>query len=266
MWEEIWPIIGPQIDQVMTGGGATWRENHLVPITRNGKLEEVYWTYSYGPIDDTSAPNGVGGVLVVCAETTEQVMAARRLAVERERQQLMMQQMPGFAALLAGPEHRYEYVNDAYREISGNRDFIGRTVREVFPDIAGQGFYELLDQVYATGEPYATRAMPIILDRPDGKRFIDFLYQPVRNDAGQVTGIFVGGYDITERRWAEAELHQTAERLQLATENAEVGFWDVDPVNDILTWPPRTKAMFGISPDAPVTMGDFYDGAASGRS
>jgi PAS domain S-box-containing protein len=260
VWEEIWPIIGPQIDQVMSGGGATWRENHLVPITRNGKLEEVYWTYSYGPIDDTTAPNGVGGVLVVCTETTGQVIVGRRLAVERERQHLMLQQMPGFAALLTGPQHRYEYVNDAYREIAGDRDFIGRTVRDVFPDIAGQGFYELLDKVYATGEPFAARALPIRLDRPDGERFIDLFYQPIRDDAGQVTGIFVGGYDITERRHAEAELHETAERLQLATENAEVGFWDVDPINDVLIWPPRTKAMFGISPDVPVTMRDFYQG------
>ncbi len=71
VWHEIWPIIGPQIDQVISGGGATWHENHLVPITRNGRLEEVYWTYSYSPIDDDSAPNGVGGVLVVCqTETT----------------------------------------------------------------------------------------------------------------------------------------------------------------------------------------------------
>ena len=260
VWEEIWPIIGPQIDQVMSGGGATWRENHLVPITRNGKLEEVYWTYSYGPIDHPGAPNGVGGVLVVCTETTEQVLTRRELAIERERQHLMLQQMPGFAALLAGPEHRYEYVNDAYRQIAGDRDFIGRTVREVFPDLAGQGFYELLDKVYATGEAFAARAMPISLDRPQGERFIDFLYQPVRDDFGRVTSIFVGGYDITERRIAEGALQTTAERLQLATENAEVGFWDVDPVSDILTWPPRTKAMFGISPDAPVTMRDFYNG------
>jgi PAS domain S-box-containing protein len=199
-------------------------------------------------------------VLVVRTETTEQVVAGRRLIVERERQRLMLQQMPGFAALLAGPEHRYEYVNDVFREIAGDRDFIGRTVRDVFPDIAGQGFYELLDKVYATGEPFAARAMPLSLDRPDGERFIDLFYQPVRDDAGQVTGIFVGGYDITERRSAEAGLHETAERLQLATENAEVGFWDVDPINDVLIWPPRTKAMFGISPDVPVTMRDFYDG------
>ncbi|MFZ0601794.1 MAG: PAS domain-containing protein [Roseiarcus sp.] len=260
VWAEIWSIIGPQIEQVMSGGGATWRENHLVPITRDGKLEEVYWTYSYGPIDDTTAPNGVGGVLVVCAETTEHVMAGRRLGVERERQRLMLQQMPGFAALLSGPEHRYIYVNDVYREIAGDRDFIGRTVREAFPDIAEQGFYELLDRVYATGEAFAARAMPVSFDRPDGERFLDFLYQPVRDDLGQVTGIFVGGYDITERRRAETELQKTAERLQLATENAEVGFWDVDPINDTLIWPPRTKAMFGISADRPVTMRDFYDG------
>jgi PAS domain S-box-containing protein len=260
VWEEIWPIIGPQIDQVMSGGRPTWNENHLVPITRSGRLEDVYWTYSYGPIDDASASNGVGGVLVVCTETTQHVMAARRLAVERERQRLMLQQMPGFAALLAGPEHRFEYVNDAYREIAGDRDFVGRSVRDVFPDIAGQGFYELLDKVYATGEPFAARAMPISLDRPERVRAIDLLYQPIRDDAGHVTGIFVGGYDITERSRAEAELKATAERLQLATENAEIGFWDVDPVHDILTWPARTKAMFGISPDVPVSMRDFYDG------
>src|SRR4051812_43881215 len=75
VWDEIWHIIGPQIDQVMSGRGATWSENALIPITRNGRLEDVYWTYSYGPIDDESAPHGVGGVLVVCTETTRTVLA-----------------------------------------------------------------------------------------------------------------------------------------------------------------------------------------------
>ena len=70
----------------------------------------------------------------------------------------------------------------------------------------------------------------------------------------------MGGYDITEQRRAESELHEIGERLQLATENAEIGFWDVDPISDVLTWPPRTKAMFGISAQAPVTMRDFYAG------
>ena len=79
-WDEIWPIIGPQIDSVRAGRGATWPENALIPITRNGRLKDVYWTFSYSPIDEEGAPNGVGGVLVLCTETTQQVLIERRQA------------------------------------------------------------------------------------------------------------------------------------------------------------------------------------------
>ena len=84
LFSELWGIIGPQIDMVMRGEGATWHENHLVPSYRHGVLDEVYWTYSYGPIDDESAPGGVGGVLVVCTETTQQIRVANALR-ESER-------------------------------------------------------------------------------------------------------------------------------------------------------------------------------------
>ena len=105
VWDEIWEIIGPQIEQVMSGRGATWNENQLVPITRNGRREDVYWTYSYGPIDDEAAPNGIGGVLVVCTETTQQVLAEQRLAAQAERQRRLFERAPGFIAVLSGPEH-----------------------------------------------------------------------------------------------------------------------------------------------------------------
>ncbi|SHK57971.1 PAS domain S-box-containing protein [Bradyrhizobium lablabi] len=80
-WAEIWPIIGPQIEQVMRGGGATWHENQLVPVTRHGRLEQVYWTYGYSPIDED---DGIGGVLVVCRDVTEDYLAAVKLR-ERSR-------------------------------------------------------------------------------------------------------------------------------------------------------------------------------------
>jgi signal transduction histidine kinase len=85
VWGEIWHIIGPQIEQVMSGGGATWHVNHLVPSTRHGKLEDIYWTYSYSPIDDETAPGGIGGVLVVCSETTQHVMAEHQLSESMAR-------------------------------------------------------------------------------------------------------------------------------------------------------------------------------------
>jgi PAS domain S-box-containing protein len=76
-WPEIWPIIGPQIEAVMNQGVSTWNTNQLVPINRNGSLEEVYWTYSYSPVRDKDGT--VHGTLVVCSETTEQVLSERRL-------------------------------------------------------------------------------------------------------------------------------------------------------------------------------------------
>src|SRR5580704_18064249 len=76
-WPEIWPIIGPQIESVMRDGKSSWNINHLVPINRNGKLEEVYWTYSYSPVRDKDG--SVRGTLVACSETTDEVLSHRRL-------------------------------------------------------------------------------------------------------------------------------------------------------------------------------------------
>ena len=103
VWDEIWPIIGPQIEQVMSGRGATWHVNALVPITRHGRREDVYWTYSYSPIDDDTAANGIGGVLVVCTETTQQVLASRQIATERDRLAQLFEQAPTFMTDVARP-------------------------------------------------------------------------------------------------------------------------------------------------------------------
>jgi hypothetical protein len=238
-WGEIWDIVGRQIDQVMSGGGSTWQENALVPITRNGKLENVYWTYSYSPIEDDTAPNGVSGVLVICVETTDTVVAANKRAAEQERLLRLLNQMPGFVAVLGGPQHKFEYVNNSYRAISGPRDFLGRSVREVFPELERQGFYELLDQVYTTGARFVARAVPIRLIGEREDRFIDLLYEPIRGTAGNVTGIFVGGYDVTDAQRtltalsaSEAslrDLNADLERKVIERTQARGRTWQVTP-------------------------------------
>lgn len=77
-WTDIWHAIGPQIDQVMSTGEATWHEDQYLPIERNGRLEDVWWTYSYSPVREDGE---IAGVLVVCQETTARVM----MLDERER-------------------------------------------------------------------------------------------------------------------------------------------------------------------------------------
>jgi PAS domain S-box-containing protein len=89
-WEEIWEIIGPQIEMVMRGEGATWHEDQLVPVTRHGSREDVWWTYSFSPIDEETADNGVGGVLVVCNDVTDRHRAFEQLARNEERLELAL--------------------------------------------------------------------------------------------------------------------------------------------------------------------------------
>ena len=203
-WDEIWHIIGPQIEQVMSGRGSTWHENALVPITRNGRREDVYWTYSYNPIDDPVAPTGVGGVLVVCTETTAEVQSARRLAMEKEQLAQMFEQTPSFFAMLRGPEHRFELANPAYMRLVGHRPLIGKTVAEALPEAVAQGYLAILDQVYRSGEAFTGVGSIVKLrERPGGpvsERSLDFVYQPIKDSTGQVTGIFVEGIDMTDRQ------------------------------------------------------------------
>jgi PAS domain S-box-containing protein len=271
VWDEIWDIIGPQIDQVMSGGGATWNENALVPITRNGRREDVYWTYSYTPIDDPDSAGGVGGVLVLCTETTAAVLAEHRRAEEMQRQRRLFEQAPGFIIVMSGPKHRVEFVNNTHRALFDSAGWVGKEIRDAFPSVAGQGFFTHLDRVYATGVIFSAHGAEVRFrrsaDTPEETRYLTFIYAPVIGDGGEVTGVFCEGFDVTEGERAkneleasDARLRHSEEQLRLATEAAEVGLWDLDVLSETLFWPPRVKRMFGISPDAPVSMADFYGG------
>lgn len=210
-WPEIWSIIGPQIDAVMTRGEASWHEDHLVPIYRNGRLEDVYWTYGYSPVRD--AAGHVCGTLVVCTETTGTVVAKAQLQQERERLADLFQQAPAFFALLRGPNHVFEMINPPYQDLVGQRPVLGKTLREAVPEAEGQGFLALLDAVYRTGTPHIGRSTPIQLARSGSPaleaRYLDFVYQPRREPDGSISGIIVLGVDVTESRRAEQALLQS---------------------------------------------------------
>jgi PAS domain S-box-containing protein len=216
---EGWPEVADfnaHVMQVGLAGGTLSYKDQELTLHRKGIPEQVWMNLDYSPVlDESGRP---AGVLAIVVETTDRVLAERRTASEAERQRRLFEQMPGFVGVLTGPNHVYEYVNEAYVTISGPRAFVGRSVREVFPELEGQGFYELLDQVYATGETFSARAMPIRLTGEDAERFIDLLYQPIRDEKGSVTGILVGGYDITERVRAEQGLRDSEARLRVLAE------------------------------------------------
>lgn len=261
-WQEIWPIIGPQIDHVLSGRGATWNENHLVPILRHGALQDVYWTYSYSPIDEPHSPHGVGGVLVICTETTEIVLARQRLQAERERFVQLFDQAPTFLAVLTGPEHVIELANPGYLKLVGNRPVVGRRVADALPEAVAQGYLDILDDVYRTGKSFsasgarfAARAYP---EGPIDERFLDFVYQPITDAQGSVTGILVQGADVTSRAATDRALTLSRARLDYATRLSGIGFWYCDLPFDELQWDERVKEHFHFEPTARITIDDFF--------
>ncbi len=129
---EIWDIIGPDVDFVMAGRGATWHERRLVPITRGEARENVWWTYGYSPIDDDeAAAGGVGGVLVVCRDVTAEVRGEQTMAAEVLRMRQLFDRAPSFMAILRGPTHVFEMMNAANLSLLG-RNVLGRPIRGEF--------------------------------------------------------------------------------------------------------------------------------------
>jgi two-component sensor histidine kinase/PAS domain-containing protein len=144
-------------------------------------------------------------------------LANRTLAAEVERRTQesarlrdLFRQAPGFIAVLREPAHIFELTNDSYRQLVGHRDLTGKPVREALPEVVEQGFVQLLDSVYQSGEAYVGRRMPVTLQRtregPAELRYVDFVYQPIVGEDGKVDGIFVEGFDSTESQ--KAEEHQ----------------------------------------------------------
>ncbi len=255
-YAEVWDTLGP-IALSALNGEPVFFEDHPIPLDRFGQVETGYFTFSYSPLrDETGA---IIGIIDCVVETTSKVLAQRELARQREQLTELFEQAPTFMALVGGETHVFEYANPQYRRLVADRDILGRSVGEALPETIPQGFVALLDQVFRTGEPFtATGARVDLLSNETGQleeRFLDFVYQPIRDGKGDVTGIFVEGADVTARVQGErrtqalvrlSDLIRDAETiadLSYATgqvigetlQVSRVGYGTVNPLTDDLT-------------------------------
>ncbi|HEX6913381.1 MAG TPA: GAF domain-containing protein, partial [Longimicrobium sp.] len=168
----------------------------------------------------------------------ERLLAA--LQVERERLVEVIRRAPAFMVVLRGPDHVLELVNDAYQQLIGHRDVVGKPLFDGVPEARGQGFEEKLDRVLRTGEPFTGHGLSIRLQRTPGapleERIIDLAYVPLTEPDGARSGIVVLGTDITEQVRSRREIEAArdrAERLQALTA-ALAGARTLDDVADVV--------------------------------
>ncbi|KIN72734.1 hybrid sensor histidine kinase/response regulator [Sulfitobacter guttiformis] len=221
----------------------------------DGNFEERFWSATHTPIlDDEGRVEFIlqntfdvtdlyrDAQVAVTGENTRsaglmqraEAVASENLILGKATEffQSAFDQAPGFMAVLDGPQHVFRFVNQAYNDLIGARDVVGLPVREALPDIEGQGFYELLDQVFESGESFSVKSMLAKLrsspDAPLEEHFVDFIFYPLKDETGAPMGIFVQGHDITDQKNAEAALTATREKFRTMAQTMPVHVWTAD--------------------------------------
>ena len=245
-WPEAAEFNDHVLRTVLAGETLAFRDQHLT-LHRGGRTTDAWFDLDYSPIP--GADGRPIGVLATVIETTERVVAERWRSSELDRLRGMFEQAPGFVALMRGEDHVLELVNEAYRKLVGFRDVVGQTAREAYPDLEGQGFFEMLDNVFATGTPYVGTALPIKFESEPGRpedKFIDLIYQAVRDPDARVVGVFAQGHDVTGRVRAEQALAATERQSrQIFNGATDYAIIALDLMGRIVRWNEGARRIFG---------------------
>lgn len=234
-WAEVAAFCDDVMCRVLGGETLSFTQNEMT-LYRHGEPEQVWLDLDFSPITDDN--DVIVGVLGVVVDTTSSYQSNRMLTLDRARMNTMFDQAPGFMALLNGPKHVFEMVNQAYLLLVDHREVIGKPVASALPETVDQGFVGFLDKVYQEGEPLALDAARITLANAEGnlrQRFVDFVYQPLRDSAGAVCGIFVQGSDVTERVAVATTLALSEEKFRAFSQAMPHQVW-TSTVHGKLDW------------------------------
>jgi PAS domain S-box-containing protein len=238
LWRTFWPVeTQPAIDAALAlaRAGGTGQFTAYCPTALGSPR---WWEVM------VTAVHEEGGRLLNLLAVSRDVTATHQADAERERLLKEVQatnarmadifnQTPAFMAVFRSPDHVIEMINDRYQQLVGKRDLVGQPVRQALPELADQGFFELLDAVYGSGEPFTGSGIPVMLQRQPGapleQRFIDLVFTALRDGDGSITGLLVHGVDQTERKLAEDRLYESRERFAQIVGQASTGVVEMTP-------------------------------------
>jgi PAS domain S-box-containing protein len=203
-------------------------ENTIVPIVRDGKLQDIRWTYNYSPI--FGSDGHVLGVLVICQDITRQVSAAQQLKESEARATRVLQSI-GDAVIVTDANTRITRMNSVAEQLTGWK--IAEANGELLPNVfqivnetTRRPVESPADRVKRTGSVVGLANHTILISRSGKSTAIDDSGAPILDDDGELSGIVLVFRDIEERRAAEREKERITARLSQvldATTDAIVG-------------------------------------------
>jgi PAS domain S-box-containing protein len=248
-WKEAWHLIGPQWEAVLANGETTYMKEVLVPVIRNGRLQDIFWTYSYSPI--YSSTGTVDGILIVCHDVTDEVFSARRLRESEARATRILESI-GDAVIVTDAQSHVIRMNPVAEGLTGwtAANACSRPLTTVF-HIVDETTREIIEspaeKVKRLGTP-ATLDHHTVLIRKDGTETpIDDSVAPIRDREGNITGAVLVFRDIRERRAAERERDAIAKQLQQAFNVTTDGVLSVDRSWQITFANQRAKEILAAS-------------------
>jgi PAS domain S-box-containing protein len=179
---------------------------------------------------------GVSTIARDCTERKrlkeERFKLLAELDSEKVRLQHIFEHIPAFIVVLRGPELVFEMANPAYYQIVGHRKIIGLPLREALPELEGQGFFELISNVYNTGEVFIGNELSVQLLAPNGieweQRYVNLMYMPLREADGSISGVLSYGIDVTEQVLSRIKIEESEERYRFLFDNNPLPMWVFD--------------------------------------
>ncbi len=246
---DVFPEIGENIEQVLIN---TMRDSfdkvlkeknpHTTSIVRfdipkedsgEDAFDIRYWKAINTPIFDEE--NKVKFIKQIYVDVTDSRELSAQLELEKENLdeyktaeeyiRSSFKQAPVPICVLRGPKHLFELVNEEFLRMAGEKKYIGKSVREALPELEGQGFFEILDQVYETEKPYVGNEMPITFNQngqTNADIYVDMVYQILYDAKGNKEGVFVLGVDVTDRVVARKKLEESETRFRTLIEKSTV--------------------------------------------
>ncbi|QJD79415.1 PAS domain-containing protein [Spirosoma rhododendri] len=213
-----------QLQHVFDTGEPFLHQEGMAHVIENGQPRQVYFNHAYNPLVDEQGQ--IYGVINVALDTTAQVVARQQLAERETRFRNVVEQAPMAIGQLKGREMIIELGNERIFEVWGKGpSIVGRPIVEAIPELEGQPFIELMATVFETGVPFYGKAVLAKLVRQGRLEevYFDFSYSPIRDTAGQISGILIMAVDVTGQVLAQQAIEKSEQRFRRLVEDAPFG-------------------------------------------